>query len=404
MKSPREWHALLPCLCVLACAVRAPEPVVSTPTPQRARPWKEPEPQPNAFTASPRPGASNLLEQNCGSPDLGLQQAAELALADFIDASELPPPNALSFYLRNAGVPYVWVRAWAASGPNLGSVELQLSHWAGTLASDGQRRCGVALEAKSDSVTAVALSADVLADVSPVPRSARVGQWLPLGARLLVDASDVTLVALGPHGRPHELPVQLTADGLIKAQLPMAAPGRWLFQVLPTTATGPRPVAEVEVFADVPIPTSPDQEFAAGDFAQDCSEPSCARRYLFAVSNRARESEKLPPLQRDGALDELAMQHANAMQVAGRLGHDLGDGDPAERASTVLPQFALLGENVAHAKTARGAHRALWQSPAHRQNLLRHEFTHVGIGVAYGPRGVWVCELFAQEDAPPATY
>ncbi|HEY3493779.1 MAG TPA: CAP domain-containing protein, partial [Polyangiaceae bacterium] len=57
----------------------------------------------------------------------------------------------------------------------------------------------------------------------------------------------------------------------------------------------------------------------------------------------------------------------------------------------------LLGENVAHARNALLAHRALWASPSHRANLLEPNYDSVGIGVAEDADGsVWVSELFAK--------
>jgi uncharacterized protein YkwD len=54
-----------------------------------------------------------------------------------------------------------------------------------------------------------------------------------------------------------------------------------------------------------------------------------------------------------------------------------------------------VGENVARARSLPSAHRALWDSPAHRGNLLDEGFEAVGLGVAVEPSvGVWVCELF----------
>jgi uncharacterized protein YkwD len=69
-----------------------------------------------------------------------------------------------------------------------------------------------------------------------------------------------------------------------------------------------------------------------------------------------------------------------------------------------------IGENVAHARSLARAHRALWESPAHRGNLLDRGFSAVGLGVVVvseseaesdaergnaDATGVWVCELFA---------
>jgi uncharacterized protein YkwD len=60
---------------------------------------------------------------------------------------------------------------------------------------------------------------------------------------------------------------------------------------------------------------------------------------------------------------------------------------------------------VAHAGNVVLAHRALWSSPSHRDNLLQTRFDRLGIGVRSDPDGsVWVTELFASSpaaDGPP---
>ena len=109
----------------------------------------------------------------------------------------------------------------------------------------------------------------------------------------------------------------------------------------------------------------------------------------------ARDSERMPPLQRDQQLETLAREHAEAMRRARRTAHDTGDGDlnqRLERAGLALS----AGENVAHAGSAVLAQRALWASPSHRENLLFPGFDTIGIGVALDNDGtLWVCQVFA---------
>ena len=110
----------------------------------------------------------------------------------------------------------------------------------------------------------------------------------------------------------------------------------------------------------------------------------------------ARRSEGLPAVERDPTLDELAADHAAAMQSRGRLEHDLGDGNPVWRLQTRGVRATTAGENLARAPTLGRAHRAIWASPAHRSNLLDPHFDKVGIGVERGADGEWwVCELLA---------
>jgi uncharacterized protein YkwD len=85
------------------------------------------------------------------------------------------------------------------------------------------------------------------------------------------------------------------------------------------------------------------------------------------------------------------------MAEARRVAPDTGQGTPLERAERAGIVASALGENVAHAMDARGAHRTLWASPSHRGNLLDPRFDRVGIGTALGDDGtLWVCEVFAR--------
>jgi uncharacterized protein YkwD len=110
----------------------------------------------------------------------------------------------------------------------------------------------------------------------------------------------------------------------------------------------------------------------------------------------ARRSEALPGLVRDAALDRLAKSHAERMMRVRQLGHEIGDGDPKERLARAGISSSLVGENVAHAANVVLAHRALWGSPSHRDNMLERRFDRIGVGVSSDPDGtVWVTELFA---------
>ena len=84
------------------------------------------------------------------------------------------------------------------------------------------------------------------------------------------------------------------------------------------------------------------------------------------------------------------------MIAARRVAHDLGDGDPEDRARAAGIEVSTLGENVAHASTAERAHRALYESPSHRANLVKRSFRQLGTSAMAGPDGsIWVTEVFA---------
>jgi uncharacterized protein YkwD len=114
-----------------------------------------------------------------------------------------------------------------------------------------------------------------------------------------------------------------------------------------------------------------------------------------------REGESLPALARDARLDALAREHAARMSAAGAVAHDLGDGDLRARFEAADLDAREIGENVARAETVALAHRALHASPSHRMNLLRADYTHIGVAAVRGADGaVYACEVFAARRRP----
>lgn len=351
-----------------------------------------------AATDSPRPPDDSLgdaaLGARCGRRDGALEAVAAWLASQGEGASE-PEVAALAYGLRRHGAPYVWPRAWVlAGGTARQNAEPRLEQWLSSLSRQGDRRCGVAtVREASGREVVVALVADVLADLEPLPTVVGTGTWLDLRAELLVPASKVEVVVLGPRGRPFSVPSTLEGS-LVRARFRADRPGLWLVQTLATVSGGPRPVAEALVHADV----APRPEFASTPAPGEEAGASAGddAQAVLAMVNAARKSEGAPPLVRDKALDRLADEHAQAMKKAQRIAHDLGGGDPGLRVQAAGLDVAAAGENVAHALDPARAHRALWASPSHRENLLLDRFDAVGIGVARDEDGsVWVCELFA---------
>jgi uncharacterized protein YkwD len=153
-------------------------------------------------------------------------------------------------------------------------------------------------------------------------------------------------------------------------------------------------VLEAELFADVEPPRATPNLAAPGESAGlGFSDKAMA---LASMIDAMRTGEKLPPLLRDRRLDAVAMAHARRMKQAHTLGHDVGDGDPAERLANAGLSAKETGENVAHAQSIVLAHRALYASVSHRENLLHAAFTHLGVAVLDDPDGsFWIAEVFS---------
>jgi uncharacterized protein YkwD len=390
-------------------------------------------------SSSPSPAPAGVGIPTCGRVEQSLLSAArevarQTAEQEPWDASEVVAR------VRAAGGPFVWPRAWTLQGSSLDSAAVAsgLAAWLERSPPLGERRCGTgtakAGKAGASREAFAAVVVDVLADLDPLPTRVRLGQWLRLRARLLASAQRAETVLLGPRGAPRIIPTELR-PGEVRAVFNLDQPGMWRIQLLLSNDRGPRPVAEAWTFVDEEPNLAAAQRPAPGEEldASGVSVSDLPAR-LLEMLNAARRSEQRLPVHRDPRLDELAQAHAEAMREARQTAHDVGQGLPPDRLRRAGVHAALVGENVAHASSLGRAHRALWESPAHRATLLDPGFSAVGIGVAVteesldtpvdadvdgvatnpkdsavrrgaapetavlGVRGapaVWVCELFA---------
>lgn len=383
---------------VWACGGSTLEPRAGSDPHARSKPVAD-APQADAWaehTTSPHPAGARAaeleaLDARCGAPDAVLALAAEETAHALLAGDADVDPATVALRLRRLGAPYVWPHVWTLRGQSLdvADASARIDRWRGTFDDGGTRRCGVGRARQGDDEALVAVASDVLADLDPLPTRARPAQWLEVNATLLVAAGSAKVVVLGPRGRPRAVPTSLSGKR-VHARFNADAEGAWLVQVVISAGVGPRPAAEawVRVGPDATVEQSPAPgEDVAGD-------DDAAR--LHEMVARARASERATPLKRDDTLAGVALGHATAMAAARRLGHEVGDGNPASRAAAAGISAAAVGENVAHAPTLARAHRMLWQSPSHRDNLLDPSWNALGVGIVKDPDGsVWVAEEFA---------
>lgn len=400
----RSLRALGLTVVLLACsgARSAPPPAGATKSPEKPQPSQDESDERYAWAAateSPQPFATGAEAGSaCGTSDRALQRVAErLAVREAAGRNPLDTSE-ITFALRSAGAPYVWPRAFTLQGETDDAVErAKVAEWLSTLGDEGEKRCAVASSVGKDGQRAfAAVLVAVLADLEPLPTRVLVGTWLDLRAVLRLPASGAEVVVLGPRGRPHSVLASLSG-GSVRARFRADREGTWLVQVLATTANGPRLAAEALVAAGSEPPESFDAGKAPGEDAVSASRsPEDA---LLAMVNGARASEGLGRLRRDERLDRLAREHAEAMRSEKALSHGANEGSLTERLDGMSLRSA--GENVAHATNLFRAHRSLWKSPSHRENLLHEAFELVGIGVVRDDDGsTWICEIFATPKHP----
>jgi uncharacterized protein YkwD len=399
---PRPVHGGLLALAVSACAASLPlapttEPTAaSAPVPEAdASPgWAAVTQAPWPVEASAEPRAASLAAA-CGAEDGALTRVARELAALRARGLGAPDAELVAARLRAAGQPDVRPRLLSVTGQApLDDARIRAALDARTRRG-ARTRCGAAIvPAPHGGELLVAVEVEALADLSPLPTRARTGQWLSFEARLHVAARRAEVVVLGPRGAPRTVPTSLDErTGVARARFVLDQPGAFTLQLIADLADeGPRPLLEARVFADVAPPAPGDEPSPAPGEAEGDDADA-----LFAMVARLRALEGLAPITRDDSLDALARAHAEHMRERRATAHDLGDGDPRERfLSTGTLDARAVGENVAHARTVSLAHRALYASPSHRINLLRADYTYMGVAVARAEDGsVYVCEAFA---------
>ncbi len=121
-----------------------------------------------------------------------------------------------------------------------------------------------------------------------------------------------------------------------------------------------------------------------------------AETQMLALLNEERTTVGLRPLTIDQRLVPVARQHSEEMFRLRYFGHQSPvKGSPFDRLDAAGIKYSRAGENLAYAQSVVVAHRGLMASEGHRENILRPEFTRVGIGViGAGPYGRMFTQMF----------
>ena len=115
------------------------------------------------------------------------------------------------------------------------------------------------------------------------------------------------------------------------------------------------------------------------DFAEKASE-------LLSRVNAARAEAGLPALNYDKAVENVAMIKAKDMRDNSYFAHESPTyGSPFDMLNQFGIQWSAGGENIAAGqRTVSSVHTDWMNSPGHRANILKREFTHVGFGYVEG--------------------
>jgi hypothetical protein len=135
-----------------------------------------------------------------------------------------------------------------------------------------------------------------------------------------------------------------------------------------------------------------------------CLDPVETR--ILELVNQERSSRGLAPLQGEETLRAIARSHDDDMLARGFFSHVNPSGEgPSDRiARRHRRLIGVTGENIwassgddasRHPDLAGEIMRAWMNSPGHRDNILRKEFTHLGTGVCAAGREIRATQEFA---------
>lgn len=138
----------------------------------------------------------------------------------------------------------------------------------------------------------------------------------------------------------------------------------------------------------LPIGTAP-----AGAAVDAGAEAQFAR-----LINAERAGAGLGSLSSSGELVAVARRHSAVMAQSNNLHHN-----PNLQSQVV--DWLSIGENVGQGPSVPGLHDAFMNSPAHRDNILYHKYTELGVGVEVVDGRIWVTVVFRKpgyvaEEAP----
>lgn len=133
---------------------------------------------------------------------------------------------------------------------------------------------------------------------------------------------------------------------------------------------------------------APKSDAAAGQLTAD-------EKQMVDKVNQEREKAGVKPLQVDMEMTKMARVKAQDMIDNNYFDHNSPKyGSPFDMMKKFGIDYKTAGENIAGNSSVDGAHTSLMNSQGHRENILKGEYTKVGIGIVDGGK---YGKMFVQE-------
>ncbi len=164
------------------------------------------------------------------------------------------------------------------------------------------------------------------------------------------------------------------------------------------TAPAPAPQQQEQQAAPAPAPQQEQTKAPAEEApkAEAGAELTAQEQQMLDLVNQEREKQGLPALKADPELTKVARVKAKDMIDNNYFDHNSPKyGSPFDMLKQFGVEYQTAGENLAGNSSVDGAHTSLMNSQGHRENILKSDYTNVGIGVVDGGQyGKMFVQLF----------
>ncbi len=236
--------------------------------------------------------------------------------------------------------------------------------------------------------------------LNPVPRRAKVSEQVTLSGRLSAGLRKLRAVVLRPDGSWDSLDAVRGPDRSFVVTVTTGdEAGMLSVELIADRATGPHPLAQLEIAVEVPLGTRFEGRWPPDE--SDITTRADAERLALELLNADRQRGGLAALRRAPALDAIAGGHSADMRDSGFTGHTSPrTGTLGDRLKRAGYSAVFRAENIATNQNLHDAQAGLVASLAHRRNILSKEATAVGIGVAIRESGdkriYYLTQVFAK--------
>ncbi|MBN2574265.1 MAG: CAP domain-containing protein [Deltaproteobacteria bacterium] len=297
-----------------------------------------------------------------------------------------PDPEAVAFLLWHYGVVEPEPSLFLLRGDNgaeataLADLESQL---AVASASSDWRRAGIGVERTPGQWSMAIVFQEKSLDLNPVPRVHGVGAHATIAGRIQGTVRAPEVLVTPPQGAVKRPATKVRREAFSAELACGPDAGVYQVEINAQDERGPRVLANFPVYCGVAPPLT----FALAVAAATTMDAALVERHLLELLDRDRRAHGLPLLQRDARLAAVARRYSQEMADHGEVAHispRTGSAVDRVRKAGIAPPPTVLAENVGSAASAGDAERAFMGSPAHRDNILNRDVTHVGVGVAIG--------------------